>query len=180
MIFTPTELAGVFLIEPERREDERGFFARTFCEEELAVQGIAMRVAQSSISFNQAAGTLRGLHFQMAPHGETKLVRCTLGGIYDVVVDLRPTSPTYCRWVAAQLTSENRRLLYIPEGCAHGFLTLGDATEVFYEISTPYEPSASAGVRWNDPAFGVVWPAEPAVISGRDAAYPDYLPDAAR
>jgi dTDP-4-dehydrorhamnose 3,5-epimerase len=179
MIFTPTELSGVFVIEPERRDDERGFFARTFCEEEFREHGIAMRVAQSSLSFNLAARTLRGMHYQVEPYAEAKLVRCTMGAIYDVVIDLRPSSPTLCRWVAAELTAENRRMLYIPEGCAHGFLTLTENSEVCYQISKSYHPEASAGVRWNDPAFGVAWPAEPSVISERDARYPDYHPNAA-
>ena len=176
MIFQPTRLPGVFIIEPERRADERGFFARTYCEDELRAHGIDPRISQCSVSFNHAAGTLRGMHYQTAPHQETKLVRCTMGAIYDVVVDLRPDSPGYCQWVATELTADNRRMLYIPEGCAHGFLTLTDSAEVFYQISEPYHPESSAGVRWNDPTFGVEWPSAPSVIADRDASYPDYSP----
>jgi dTDP-4-dehydrorhamnose 3,5-epimerase len=176
VIFTETVLPGVYLIDPERHADERGFFARTYCADELAAHGLNLPVAQSSISYNPHAGTLRGMHYQRQPHGEVKLVRCTMGAIYDVVIDLRPASPTYCQWVGVELTAENRRMLYIPEDCAHGLLTLVDRSEVFYQISQPYHPAAGAGVRWNDPVFGITWPSPPTLMADRDAAYPDYLP----
>jgi dTDP-4-dehydrorhamnose 3,5-epimerase len=176
MIFRPTALPGVLLVEPERRSDERGFFARTYCDEEFRAQGIAARVTQCSVSFNAAPGTLRGMHYQVEPYREAKLVRCTMGAIYDVVIDLRRDSPTYCGWIAAELTAENRQTLYVPEGCAHGFLTLRENSEVFYQMSERFRPGAAAGVRWNDPAFGVRWPAAPVVIAPRDACYPDYDP----
>jgi dTDP-4-dehydrorhamnose 3,5-epimerase len=175
MIVTPTALAGVFIIDVERLGDERGFFARTYCADELRGHGLELPIAQCSVSFNAAVGTLRGMHYQTAPFGEVKLVRCTMGAIYDVVIDLRPDSPTRNAWVGCELSAENRRMLYVPEGCAHGFLTLLDHTEVFYQISERYHPEAAAGVRWNDPAFDVSWPAEPSVISSRDATYPDYV-----
>ena len=176
MIFTATALPEVYILDVERLSDERGFFARTYCADELRDHGLELPVAQCSVSFNAAAGTLRGMHYQRAPFGEVKLVRCTMGAIFDVVIDLRADSPTRNAWVAYELTAENRRMLYIPEGCAHGFLTLTDRTEVYYQISERYHPEAAAGVRWNDPAFGVAWPAQPAVISARDASYPDYRP----
>lgn len=176
MRFTPTKLAGVVLVEPERHADDRGFFARTYCEDELRAHDLNPRISQCSISYNTASGTLRGMHYQVEPYGEVKLVRCTMGAIYDVVIDLRRDSETYCQWLAAELTAENRRMLYIPEGFAHGFLTLAEGSEVFYQISEPFRPEAGAGVRWNDPAFGVEWPSEPRVIANRDATYPDYQP----
>lgn len=168
-----TELAGVHVIEPERIEDERGFFARVFDARELADGGLDGAVAETSIGFNRSRLTLRGLHYQVAPHEETKLVRCTRGSVYDVAVDLRPESPTRFRWVAVELTAENRLALYLPAGCAHGYLTLEDDTEVAYQISKPYVPDAATGVRWDDPLLGIDWPAHPAVISTRDAAFPD-------
>ena len=174
MIFVETALSGVFVVQPEPHVDERGLFARTYCADELRANGLDPRVAQCSSSFNRRAGTLRGLHYQRRPHGEVKLVRCTMGAIFDVVVDLRPESRTYCRWVGVDLTAENRRALYIPEDCAHGFLTLVDDSEVYYQISQPYVAGAEAGVRWDDPVFGVQWPSAPVVIADRDASYPDY------
>jgi dTDP-4-dehydrorhamnose 3,5-epimerase len=174
MIFSETPLPGVYVVEPERLEDERGFFARTFCRDEFEARGLAAGVAQCSVSFNARRHTLRGMHFQAAPHDEAKLVRCTHGAVYDVVVDLRRRSSTYLRWTAVELTAENRRMLYIPEACAHGFLTLCDATELLYQISTAYEPGASRGVRWNDPAFGIRWPHAPRVISPADRSHPDF------
>lgn len=164
------------IIEPDLHADERGAFARTYCADEIRAHGLDARVAQCSTSFNRRAGTLRGLHYQRPPHAEVKLVRCTMGAIFDVAVDLRPESPTYCRWVGVELTAENRRALYVPEGCAHGFLTLVDGSEVFYQISSPYVAQAGTGVRWNDPAFGVQWPSTPIVMAERDADYPDYQP----
>jgi dTDP-4-dehydrorhamnose 3,5-epimerase len=179
MIFTETAIVGVFLVEIEALQDERGMFARIFCEREFADRGLDTRVSQCNTSFNPRAGTLRGLHYQAEPHGEAKLVRCVRGGIYDVAVDLRPPSRTYLQWAAAELTAENRRALYIPDGCAHGFQTLRDDSEVLYQMSTPYVPGAGRGVRWNDPAFGITWPSAPADgrhMSERDAGYRDLAP----
>ncbi len=177
MRFTPTAVAGVMLVEPEPMTDERGFFARTWCREEFAAQGLNPHLDQCSISFNARRGTLRGMHYQRDPHGEVKLVRCTAGAIFDVAVDLRPTSPTYMKWAGAELTAGNRKALYIPEGCAHGFVTLADGTEVFYQITPAFRPGFGAGVRWNDPVFGIAWPIQPEVISDRDRDYPDYRAD---
>jgi dTDP-4-dehydrorhamnose 3,5-epimerase len=176
MIFEPTALPGVFVIAPELRTDERGAFARTYCADELRANGLDPHVAQCSISFNPTAGTLRGMHYQVEPYAEVKLIRCTMGAIYDVVIDLRPESPTYCRWVGADLTADNRRALYVPKGLAHGFLTLAENSEVFYQISVPYQPDSGAGVRWDDPAFGVTWPFAPRLMAERDATYPRYQP----
>lgn len=175
MIFRETPIPGAFVVEPERIEDERGFFARTWCEREFREHGLDPRLAQCSVSFNRRAGTLRGMHYQAAPHGEAKLVRCTMGAIYDVVVDLRPDSPAFRRWTAVELSARNRRMLYIPQGLAHGFQTLEPDTEVFYQISEFYHPESARGVRWNDPAFGIEWPeAAERVLSDRDAGYPDF------
>ena len=172
MQFIDTPIPEMFVIEVEPVRDERGFFARSFCEEELRARGLNPHVSQCGISFNARRGTLRGMHYQAAPHEEAKLVRCTMGAVYDVVLDLRRDSPAYRRWYATELTSQNRRLLYVPEGCAHGFLTLTDETELFYQISMPHARDAARGVRWNDPAFGIEWPCEPAVIAERDALWP--------
>jgi dTDP-4-dehydrorhamnose 3,5-epimerase len=176
MRFTETGVAGAYLIEPEPVADERGFFARTWCREEFLANGLNPGLAQANISFNHRKGTLRGMHYQAAPHAEAKLVRCTRGAIFDVALDLRPGSPTYRRWFGAELSDANRSMLYVPEGCAHGFLTLADATEVAYQMSAPYAPAAARGVRWDDPAFGIEWPGEVAVINERDASYPDAGP----
>ncbi|MFI5315537.1 MAG: dTDP-4-dehydrorhamnose 3,5-epimerase [Myxococcota bacterium] len=173
MIFKETGLAGALAIEPERIEDARGFFARTFCAREFAERGLAPRFVQSSVSFNARAGTLRGMHFQVPPHREVKLVRCTAGAIWDAIVDLRRSSPTRLRWFGIELSAENRRSLYIPEGFAHGFVTLAPNSEVFYEMSEFYAPQAGRGLRWNDPALGIGWPVPPQVIAERDASYPD-------
>jgi len=172
MNFIETPICGAFVIELEPFSDERGSFARAFCEDEFRAHGLQSRIAQCSVSFNRRRATLRGMHYQIAPHEEAKLVRCTMGTIHDVVLDLRRESPTCLRWYGADLSAENRRMLYVPEGCAHGFITLVDESEVFYQISAPYEPPASRGVRWNDPAFSIAWPIEPAVISQRDAQWP--------
>jgi dTDP-4-dehydrorhamnose 3,5-epimerase len=174
MIFTETLIAGAYVIEVERIEDNRGFFARTWCQREFERNGLSPRLVQCSVSFNNRKGTLRGMHYQAAPHAEAKLVRCTAGAIYDVIVDLRPDSRTLCQWFGVELTAESRRALYIPEGLAHGFLTLADETEVFYQMSEFYAPDSARGVRWDDPAFNIRWPAPVAVISPRDAAYPDF------
>ena len=175
MIFAETPLAGAFVIDVEPREDERGFFARAWCRDEFAEQGLSTDVVQCNVSFNHHQGTLRGMHYQVAPHAEVKLVRCTRGAIYDVIVDLRPDSPTHTRWLGVELTAENRRALYIPEGFAHGYQTLADGTETFYQVSAFWAPEAERGVRWDDPAFGIAWPDPPGerVISERDATYPD-------
>jgi dTDP-4-dehydrorhamnose 3,5-epimerase len=174
MTFTETALRGAFIVDVQPHEDERGFFARTWCVREFEDHGLNPRLVQCSFSSNTRKGTLRGLHYQAAPFAEAKLVRCTKGAIYDVIVDLRPGSPTRGRHVGVELTAANHRALYVPEGFAHGLLTLADDTEVLYQISEFYHPDASTGVRWNDPAFGIDWPARPAVISARDAAYPDF------
>jgi dTDP-4-dehydrorhamnose 3,5-epimerase len=174
MIFTETGLAGAFLVEPERIEDERGFFARTWSLREFAAHGIGGPMTECNISYNLRRGTLRGMHYQAEPHAQVKLVRCTAGAIYDVIVDLRPSSPTHGRWFAAELSASNRRQLYIPEGFAHGFQTLSDDAEVFYQMSGDYAPESGRGVRWDDPAFGIEWPLPVSVIAERDARYPDY------
>lgn len=172
MIYTPTPLPGAYVIELEAHADERGFFARTFCAQEFARNGLCTAYAQCSISFNARAGTLRGMHFQARPHAEAKLVRATQGAVYDVILDLRQDSPAYLRWFAVELSAENRKTLYIPEGLAHGFQTLTDGAELFYQISVPYQPDAARGVRWNDPAFGIEWPRPVADISDRDCGFP--------
>jgi dTDP-4-dehydrorhamnose 3,5-epimerase len=174
MIFDATEIADVWVVEPERHEDERGFFARTWDSAAFAGRGLRDVVVQASISFNRRRGTLRGLHYQVAPHEEAKLVRCTAGGIFDVAVDLRPTSATFCRWVGVELSAASRKALYVPEGCAHGFLTLEDDSEVAYQMSAPHVPEAGRGMRFDDPAFGIEWPGEITVINERDRMYPDF------
>ena len=174
MIFRSTGIEGAWVIEAERLEDERGFFARTWDAEQFEQHGLNPRLAQCSISYNRARGTLRGLHYQVAPHEEAKVVRCTAGAIFDVALDLRPESATFRRWFGVELSAENRRGLYVPEGCAHGFLTLDDGCEVHYQISQSYAPEAAAGVRWNDPAFAIRWPGEVVVINERDRSYPDF------
>lgn len=171
MNFVATILPGVFEIRTEPHRDERGFFARTWCEQEFAAHGLNPRIVQCNISFNSWKGTLRGMHFQAAAHAEAKLVRCTMGSIYDVILDLRPGSAGYKKWVGIELTAQNRTMVYIPEGCAHGFITLEDDTEVFYQMSEFYHPESARGVRWDDPAFGIVWPTQVEVISQRDAGY---------
>jgi dTDP-4-dehydrorhamnose 3,5-epimerase len=172
MIFVPTKLSGVYIIEPELHKDARGFFARTFCAREFEEQGLASEFVQCSVSFNRARGTLRGLHYQQAPACETKLVRCTSGGLYDVVVDVRPESPTYLRHLGVELTAQNRRALYIPEMCAHGLQTLADETEVFYQIGEFYAPDKSTGLRFDDPKLGIEWPLPVAVINDKDRNWP--------
>ena len=174
MIFTETRLKGAFIIQPEKLEDERGFFARTWCKREFETHGLNSNLVQCNISFNKKRSTLRGMHYQVAPHEEAKLVRCTMGGIYDVIIDLRPNSKTFKQWISVELTAENRKMIYIPEGFAHSLLTLDHNTEVFYQMSEPYAPECARGVRWNDPAFDIVWPAGVAVISEKDKHYPDF------
>lgn len=176
MNFTPTALPGAWIVEPERLGDERGFFARTFCRDEFGAHGLATIFVQCNTSFNARRGTLRGMHFQRAPHAEAKLVRCTRGAILDVLVDLRPDSAAYCRWVGVELSAQNGRMLYAPEGVAHGFQTLADDSEVFYQMAAMYRPEAAAGVRWNDAAFGIDWPIPDPILSRRDAEYGDFKP----
>jgi len=176
MKFVDTPLVGSFLIETEARTDTRGFFARAFCRHEFEAHALVYDVAQCNISFNVQKGTLRGMHYQIAPHQEVKLVRCTAGAIYDVIIDLRADSPTFCRWFGIELSCENRRMLYVPRGFAHGYLTLRDSSEVFYQVSEFYQPSSERGVRWNDPTICIQWPLEPRVISEKDRAYPNLLP----
>ncbi len=174
MIFKPTPLPGAYVIEPDRREDVRGFFARTYCEKEFVDQGLDPRVSQCSVSFNHRKGTLRGMHYQMMPFEEVKVVRCNRGSIYDVIIDLRSDSATYLRWFAAQLDEENGKMLYIPKGFAHGFQTLANKTEVFYQMSQVYSTEHACGVRWNDPAFSISWPEDERTIMDRDRNYPDF------
>lgn len=174
MIFTETKLEGVFITDIEPISDERGFFGRTFCTREFEEKGLVTEFVQCSVSYNKTKGTLRGMHFQAAPHEETKIVSCTKGAIYDVVLDLRPASNTFKQWVAVELSAATHRSLYIPKGVAHGFLTLQDNTEVYYQISEFYYPALSKGVRWDDPAFGMEWPSEADNISPRDLTFPLY------
>ena len=174
MIFSETELKGAFLIEPERKEDYRGFFARTWCQQEFESHGLNSHLVQCSLSFNKKKGTLRGMHYQTRPYEEAKLVRCTKGELFDVIIDLRPNSSTFKSYFSVVLNDENRMMLYIPEGFAHGFQTLADNTEIFYQMSQFYSPDHSAGVRWNDPAFGIKWPNDTRIILERDMNYPDF------
>jgi len=176
MIATATAVRGVFVLDLEQRQDERGFFARTFDMEELARLGLEMGSPQGSISFSPQRGTLRGLHYQRYPHEESKIVRCTRGAAFDVAVDLRKDSPTFKKWFGVELTADNRRSLYVPKGCAHGVLTLTNDAEVLYLIGDPYVPDAATGARWDDPAFGVEWPHAPRVMSDGDRSYPPFDP----
>ena len=174
MIFFETKLAGVFEVLPELRRDERGFFARTWCQKEFEDRGLSGKLVQCSTSFNLRRGTLRGLHYQIAPFSEAKLVRCTMGAIYDIALDLREDSPTFLQWHGTALNSCDRRALFIPEGCAHGFLTLENDSEVFYQMSESYHPEAARGVRWDDPTFKILWPYPVNVISERDRTLPNF------
>jgi dTDP-4-dehydrorhamnose 3,5-epimerase len=174
MIFCETKLHGVFEIQLEPISDQRGFFARSWCQKEFESHGLNSRLVQCNVSLNTRSGTLRGMHYQEAPNEEAKLVRCTAGSIYDVVVDLRSESPTFKDWVAIGLTAEKRNMVYVPEGCAHGFLTLEERSEVFYQMSEFYSQESARGVRWDDPAFRIVWPARVEVISERDQNYPNF------
>ena len=174
MLFKELEIPGVMLIQQQRRTDDRGFFARMFCQSEFAGQGLDNKVAQVNTAFSPQARTLRGVHFQAAPHAEVKMVRCLRGAVFDVAVDLRPGSSKLGRWTAVSLTAENGDMLYIPEGCAHGYLTLVPDTELMYFASVPYAPAAAAGVRYNDPAFNIAWPETPTVISQADRSWPDF------
>jgi dTDP-4-dehydrorhamnose 3,5-epimerase len=172
--FQKTELDGAYVIDLEPREDERGFFARTWCQTEFEQHGLVARIVQANTSYNRLKGTLRGMHFQRVPHVETKLVRCIHGAIYDVIVDLRPGSPTYRRWTGVELTARNRRALFVPEGFAHGFQTLDDDSEIIYQVSEFFTPGAEGGLRHDDPAFGIRWPLPVTVISDKDRAWPDF------
>lgn len=174
MQFIPVGLDGAYLIEPELISDSRGFFARTFCINEFKDKGLNSNIVQCNISYNKLRGTLRGMHFQKAPYPETKLVRCTKGSIYDVIIDLRSDSKTYSRWFGVELSAENRKALYIPEGFAHGFTTLEDSSEVLYQMSELFHSECADGVRWNDPAFAITWPETIRVIAERDQSYPDF------
>ena len=174
MIFTETELRGAYIIKPEKLEDERGFFARTWCARDFEEHGLNPRLAQCNISYNHKKGTLRGMHFQAEPYAEAKLVRCTRGAIYDVIIDLRPQSATYVKWTAVELTTDNYRMLYVPEGFAHGFQTLEDGSEVFYQMSEFYNPEFSRGIRWNDITLDIKWPIEDPILSDKDKSYPNF------
>jgi dTDP-4-dehydrorhamnose 3,5-epimerase len=174
VIFRETNLRGAFIIEVERNEDERGFFGRTWCQHEFNKHGLNPNLAQCSVSFSRKKGTLRGMHYQAAPHEEAKLVRCTSGAIYDVIIDLRPDSATFTRWQGVELTASNYVMVYVPEGFAHGFQTLDENTEVFYQMSEFYSPEHARGVRWNDPAFAIQWPCDQRIISLRDETYPNF------
>lgn len=174
MLFTETKLKGAYVIDLEPRADERGFFARSWCAEEFEKLDLNPRLVQCNISFNKKCGTLRGMHYQAAPFPEAKLVRCTMGAIYDVIIDLRRDSPTFKQWLAIELSAGNHRALYIPEEFAHGFQTLAEDTEVFYQMSESFHPDCARGVRWNDPAFGILWPEDIRNISNRDQEYQDF------
>lgn len=180
MIFTETRLSGAFLLDLEPREDSRGFFARTFCRREFEAHGLKPDMVQCNLSFNHHAGTMRGMHYQLPPAAETKLVRCTRGAIWDVIVDLRPESPTYLEHVGVELSAENRRQLYVPELFAHGYLTLTPDAEVAYQVGEFYTPGAERGIRWDDPALGIEWPVPVEVISDKDASWPAFVPAGAR
>jgi dTDP-4-dehydrorhamnose 3,5-epimerase len=175
MIFSPTRIREAMVVEIEPRADERGLFARGFCRKEFEAHGLNPDVAQANIGLSRRRGTLRGLHYQIPPNAETKLVRCTAGAVFDVIVDLRPESASYKQWVGVELTAANRRMLYVPAGCAHGYLALADDTEVFYLVSEFYSPGAERGLRWNDPAFRIEWPiTEDLRISDKDRSWPDW------
>jgi dTDP-4-dehydrorhamnose 3,5-epimerase len=175
MIFTETALRGAWIIDIAAIADERGFFARMWAPDEFNGRGLNPTLAQCNMAFNRAKGTIRGMHFQRPPYEETKIIRCTRGAIYDVIIDLRPDSPTFCRWSSVELTDDNRRMLYVPPGFAHGYQTLTDETETYYHVSAPYSRDHATGVRWNDPSFDIRWPlGDPAIISAQDRAWPDF------
>lgn len=174
MIFHETSVCGVYLIDLERRGDERGFFARVFCEREFAARRLVTRFVQVNNSLSPERGTLRGMHYQLPPRAETKIVRCVQGALWDVALDLRPESPTFGKWFGTELTADNRRMMYVPKGCAHGFLTLQPNTEVLYLVDEFYAPELERGVRWNDAQFGIKWPCVPTVLSQKDERHPDF------
>lgn len=174
MIFHKTNLKDAYIIELNKLKDERGFFARQYCQNEFRDHGIQISIVQANVSYNKLKGTLRGMHFQTEPHGEAKLVRCTKGGIYDAIIDVRSDSPTFKKWIGVELTEHNHKMLYVPEGFAHGFITLQDDTEVTYQVSEFYTPGAEEGIRWDDPTFNIDWPVEVNVISEKDLNWPDF------
>lgn len=174
MVFTETKLKGAFIIELEKREDSRGFFARTFCANEFEEHGLVNRIVQTNMSRTLKKGTLRGMHYQIPPHQETKLVRCTAGAIYDVIIDLRPDSPTFKQWIGVELSAENHKMLFVPRDFAHGFVTLTDNVEVTYEVSEFYTPNSESGIRYNDPTINIQWPIEVTDTSEKDANWPDF------
>ena len=174
MIFNETELKGAYIIEIEKLTDQRGFFARSWCQNEFKDHGLTTRLVQANVSYNKKTGTLRGMHYQLSPYEETKLVRCTRGSIYDVIIDLRQDSLTYTQWIGVELTAENYNMLYVPKNFAHGFITLEDNTEITYQVSQFYTPGSERGIRWDDPAFGIDWPMKVKVISDKDKNWPDY------
>ena len=174
MIFTKTKIDGVVVIDLEQRRDERGFFARQWCADEFARAGLNPKISQINTARSAVAGTLRGVHYQVAPHAEAKLVRCTRGAVFDVAVDLRSGSSTFRQWFGLELDNESGRMLYIPEGCAHGYLTLAPITDLVYQTSVSYAPNSARGVRYDDPAFGIVWPEPARVISQQDLSWPDF------
>ena len=174
MIFTETKLKGAFVVDIEKQKDVRGFFARTLCQSEFQECGLNTRIVQCNISFNRKRGTLRGMHYQVKPHEEAKLVSCINGAIFDVIIDLRPDSVTFRQWFNTELRAENYTMLYVPEGFAHGFQTLENNTTVYYQMFEFYHPESARGVRWNDPAFGITWPLQPSIISKKDQSYPDF------
>ena len=176
MKFTETKVSGVFLIEPELHADDRGSFARSFCVDDFNEAGIDIHVVQANISFNKHSGAVRGMHYQASPHAEAKVVRCTSGALYDVVVDLRPDSPSYSQWIGIELNGVNRNAMFVPKGCAHGFQTLADGTEVSYLMSERYVPASASGVRYDDPAFGIEWPLTVSSVSDQDRGWPDFQP----
>ena len=175
MIFKETKLKGAFIIEIQKLEDERGFFGRSWCANELKAHGLKINIAQANISFSKKKGTLRGMHCQIDPFQETKLIRCTQGSIFDVIIDLRPDSPTYKQWYGVELSQDNYKMLYVPEDFAHGFITLKDNCEVTYLVTQFYTPNAEGGIRWNDKQFNIQWPLTPVVISEKDKGHPDFI-----
>jgi dTDP-4-dehydrorhamnose 3,5-epimerase len=174
MLFTETRLKGAFIIQLEKRGDERGFFARTFCQKEFSDYGLNTRISQANLAYSRFKGTLRGMHYQAKPHAEAKLVRCTKGAVFDVAVDLRPDSATYCQWFGVELTSDNYKMFYIPEDFAHGYMTIEDHCELTYMVSAFYAPDAERGARWDDPSFKIKWPLSPEVISDKDKKWADF------
>ncbi len=172
MKFAETPLKGAYLVDLDRLEDERGFFARSFCEKEFSAQGLASRFVQCNVSYSRRKGTLRGLHYQEEPRAEDKLVRCTMGAVYDVVVDIRQTSPTYLKWFGTEISAENRRAVFVPRGFAHGFQTLVDDSEVLYQMSEFFHPGSARGIRWDDPSLRITWPMRETILSEKDRSYP--------
>jgi len=175
MIFTETKLKGAYVIELEKREDDRGFFARTFCKSEALPYGLKTDIVQANMSASKKKGTLRGMHYQLAPHAETKLIRCTKGSLFDVIIDIRPESPTYKQWFGTELTADNYKMVYVPEGFAHGFVTLEDNTEAVYLVTAAYNKESERAIRYNDPAFNITWPVDVTELSEKDTSHPDFI-----